>query len=575
MLNLRSYQKECLESILENANKGITRQVAVLATGLGKTVIFSHLIPIIKSRGKKILVLCHREELIYQAKDKIELVTPSLNIGIEQASKECSLSEDVIIASVPTLGRKGSNRITKFNPDAFGLIIQDECHHATSKSFKRVYEYFGALKGKNWNGNKILLGFTATPHRADHIGLDTIFDKIVYNYPLRKGIENGFLVNIRAFTAQTATDISKVKIRAGDFAGRELEEAINTEERNKLIVETYKELTPDTKALVFAVDVQHTKDLCAYFQSAEVVSKYVIGETEKEERKNIIQEFKEGKFKVLVNCGCFTEGFDEPSIETILMARPTKSSVLFQQMIGRGLRVTEIKKFVNVIDFVDNTGKNKIVTLPSLFGCEATLKGTKGRLITEIIDLVDKMKEVNPDYDVSQIEDWSDEDRIEKVIKEIDIFALAEIAREVKEHSLYSWEKWEDKFKLDFPPNKEGFKIKLELVPDMLNQYETRKKVYKKVIPGRKNGFSGWQKVSENIELRSVNLEEGFKNSDNLVTNNFREYVPLFSQRGNWRKDPPTEKQCALLRKFNVPLSERLTKGDCAVLISKAIGKKL
>lgn len=570
MINLRKYQRECINAIIDNAKSGVFRQVAVLATGSGKTIIFSHLMPLVKAKGKKTLVLCHREELLYQAKDKIEKIAPTLKVSIEQANKNCGISDDVIIASVPTLGRKDSKRIQKFNPEEFGLIVQDECHHSTSESFKRIYEYFDVLKNKiKKNNNRVLIGFTATPSRADHIGLDTIFDKITYNYPLRQAIDEGYLANIKAFSVTTKADISKVKSRMGDFSDKDLEEVVNTEERNKLIIETYQELANNTKALVFAVDVQHTKDLCEYFNKAGILAKYVVGETDKTERKNTIKEFKEGKIKVLIGCGVFTEGYDEPSIETILMARPTKSSVLYSQMAGRGTRLTDTKKHLNLIDFVDNIGSNHIITLPSLFGCSKTLKGTKGKYITEIADLVNEMNEVNPDYDYSEVDDWNNEEKIEKVIKEINIFAQAEIPEEVKNNSQYSWEKVREGFIIKFPPNSNNKKFVLELKPNMLNQYELKIKEYIRVTPNRLNGYSGWQKESENIHSKTDNIEDAFKEGDALIASSFSEYSTMFNRKSKWRDAKPTEKQLNLLRKFNVPIPAGITKGQCATIIGK------
>ena len=184
-MQLRDYQKDCIASIVSEAKQGIMRQVIVLATGLGKTVIFSHLPTLVKAKGKKTLILAHREELLDQAKDKLLQIDPTLKVGIEQANRESFYDDDVVIASVPTIGRTNSQRIKKLNPLEFGLVIIDECHHACAESYKNVLRHFGLLKGEGPTPRGIvLIGVTATPNRSDHVGLDQIFDKITFSYTL-------------------------------------------------------------------------------------------------------------------------------------------------------------------------------------------------------------------------------------------------------------------------------------------------------------------------------------------------------------------------------------------------------
>jgi ATP-dependent helicase IRC3 len=572
-IELRPYQKDSLNAVVKKVQEGKNKLVIVMATGLGKTCVFSTLATTISTKlGGKTLIIAHREELLDQAKDKILRIAPELKVEIEQGERSVlERNYDVIIASVQTLGRSGTKRIKKFNPNEFSFICIDECHHCASESYKRILEYFGVLKGKEFGKGKILLGVTATPSRADHIGLDTIFDEIAYSYCLKDGIKDGYLANIKAFTVFTKEDLSGVGTRMGDFIESELADAVDTEERNRLVVETYLEKVPNTKALVFASSVEHVLNLTEMFQKAGIKAEYVVGETSTEKRKKILEDFKQGKIKVLVNVGCFTEGYDEPTIETIMMARPTKSSVLYQQMVGRGSRRTETKEYFNLVDFVDNTGKNKIVTLPTLFGVPKTLKGN-GKMITELYEKAEKILEQRPNYDVENIENWDDES-IDKIIKEVDIFAQAELAMEIKEYSKNSWEKLYNGYKLSIP-EKDGKKYIIKIAQNLLNQWELSVNTLGKDIPTYRNGFSKWFLMDEKVLYSTPNLEEAFQKGDQYLGISFSEYKTMFNSNAEWRNQPPTDSQLSLLRRFGVFPPKTISKGQCSVLISKILAER-
>ena len=571
---LRDYQEECVNTIIDYAKtKKVLKQVIVLATGLGKTIVFGHLPSKVKAKGKKTLILAHREELLTQAKDRLLMIDPSLRIGIEQGDNIIAndLHLDVLIASVQTLGRKGSARIKKFNPEDYGLIIIDECHHATATTYKNILEHFDLIKGAQKTAHaRILLGVTATPNRSDHVGLDEVFDELVYSYTLKQGIDNGYLSNIKAYTVTTATDISKVKTHMGDFAEKELAETINNDERNELIVSTYIEKFKDSKALLFASSVAHTEDITEMFKSAGVKAEYILGSTKKEDRSRILAEFKTGKIKVLCNCAVLTEGFDEPSIATILMARPTKSSVAYSQMVGRGTRLDEGKDGLNLVDFVDNVGKNSIITLPSLFGIPKTLKGTKGKFITEIIDKIDKIQEVNPNYDVSSISSWDDKE-IEKVIKRVNIFAQAELDPQVQKHSELSWEAdTPDSYKLQIPAQN-NVRETVSMKQNMLGKWEIKLQKFVGDKPSYKNGYSNWTSLGNKVLGTGESLEKAFGEADNYIKQNYSSYLAMFKQDSGWRTDSPTDAQVKMLNKFKVAIPPTLTKGQASTLISKAI----
>lgn len=586
-MQLRDYQQEAIDSIVKHAKEGVARQVIVLATGLGKTVIFGHLPSKVRDRGKKSLIIAHREELIDQAKEKMLAIDPTLKIAIEQGDRKAEDLEepfDVVVASVPTIGRKGSARIKKFNPDEFGLIVIDECHHSTAETYKNVLEYFGVLKDSPEDAQstkgKVLLGVTATPSRSDHIGLDHIFDKITFSYDLRKGIENKYLCDIKAFSIATRSDLSGLHSRMGDFVNEELAEAVNTDERNQLVVESYKELVPNTKALCFAADVDHVIKLTGWFQKAGFKAEFITGELDKDKRRDILERFEKGETEVLVNCNVLTEGYDCPSIQTILMARPTKSSVSYSQMIGRGTRLHPGKEYLNLIDFVDNTGKNQIATIHSLFGIPKTLKtGKDGKLVTKVNEMAQKVLELYPEYPLEEITDWSDEG-IEKIVKRIDIFAQAELPEAVKTHSQYAWEHMVGGYKIQFP-HKDNEPIQnILIVENMLGHHEVKTEMFEVVTPSFSNGFKKWNKLGEGKIGEFNTVAEAFKTADDWIRNNRSESVAMLNQDGKWRQDKPTEGQLNLLKKFGIaiPVNKEqeplISKGQASVLISKAISER-
>lgn len=303
--------------------------------GLGKTVVFTSI-----PRHGRVLVLAHREELVRQPAKYYDCP-----VGFEMA-KETSHGEEVVIASVQSLVR----RLDRFNPDDFDMIITDECQHSPSRTYRTIYDYFDP---------RLHLGFSATPARSDHVRLDDIFDKIIFQRDLRWGIQNGYLTDIYCLRANIGYDLSAVRTRMGDYAPGELEEAM--EGTADAIAEAYRDYAKGA-TLVFAVSVHQAQEIAARIPGAVVVT----GETKN--RASIIQDFTDGNIPCIVNVMVFTEGTDIPRVETVIMARPTQSESLMTQMVGRGLRLYPGKEKLTLIDCVGATGKNSLCTAPSLLG---------------------------------------------------------------------------------------------------------------------------------------------------------------------------------------------------------------
>jgi superfamily II DNA or RNA helicase len=318
---LRDYQRECLETIMDRYRSGIRRQLTCLPTGSGKTVIFADF-PRYFRMQNQMLVLAHRAELLEQACDKIRRANPDLGVAVEQAGRSADPDCDVVVASVPTLGRKGSKRLQRLNPDRFFLVVVDEAHHATAATYRRVLEYFGVFDPQT---RKLLVGFTATPKRGDGQGLDAVFQEIVFSRGLPEMIQAGYLAPVAGYRLETDIDLSRVKTRMGDFVTSHLSLAVNIAPRNDLVVNVFRSHLKDRQTLCFCVDVAHAHCLADAFNQAGIPAAAVSGEMERSVRAKALEDFRAGRIQVLANCMVLTEGYDEPSVSGIILARPTKS----------------------------------------------------------------------------------------------------------------------------------------------------------------------------------------------------------------------------------------------------------
>ena len=336
---LRPYQQECVDII--DALPGGAHLVQ-MATGLGKTVTFSSI-----ARRGRVLILSHRDELVRQPVRYYDCP-----VGIEKA-QETSHGEEVVSASVQTLARPG--RLERFAPGAFDTVITDEAHHALAASYRKIVDHLRP---------RLHLGFTATPRRGDDRGLSPVFDDIVFSCDLLWGIEHGYLVDVDCHRVEVNWDTRGVKRSKGDYAVGELDRAVNTQITNAQVAAAYKELAVG-QTLVFATSVAHAYAL------AELIgpdARVIEGATPAEERRRILQGFLDREVKAIVNCGVLTEGTDLPLVETVLIARPTQSSALYSQMVGRGLRLSPGKAALRLIDCVGVSDDRQLCTAPSLVG---------------------------------------------------------------------------------------------------------------------------------------------------------------------------------------------------------------
>ena len=355
-MELRPYQKEAKEAIFEQWDSGVLKTLLVLPTGCGKTVVFAKVTEECGRKGDRVLILAHRGELLDQAADKL-MKTTGLGCALEKAESSCQGSWfRVVVGSVQTLMRE--KRLGGFPADYFNTIIIDEAHHCISDSYQRVLQHFPEAQ---------VLGVTATPDRGDMRNLGVYFESLAYEYTLPKAIKEGYLSPIKALTIPLKIDMSNVSVQAGDFKASEIGTALDPYLEG--IAQEMQKYCMDKKTVVFLPLVktsQKFRDLLnAYgFQAAEVNG-------DSQDRAEILQDFDTGKYNVLCNSMLLTEGWDCPSVDCIVVLRPTKVRSLYCQMVGRGTRLSPDtgKDHLLLLDFLWHTERHELCHPASLI-CE-------------------------------------------------------------------------------------------------------------------------------------------------------------------------------------------------------------
>src|SRR5450432_2286274 len=358
--DLRPYQRAAIEAVLAARRAGARRLLVHLPTGAGKTVIFSHLATLAK---RQVLVLAHREELLEQAREKLErALAGAAVVAVERGALRAPPGAKVLVASIRSLHEERLARVIRERD--LGLIIYDECHHAAAADNLRVLRQLGVFD-ETFTGT--LLGFTATTARGDGQGLDAVFEQIVYSRSLPELIEDGYLAPLRGFRIATTADLRGVSASGLDFDEEQLAEAIDIEERNALVARSIQELARDRRTIAFCVTIEHARHLAHALNALGVPAGIVHGAMPGEARARALRDFREGRVQVITNVGVLTEGFDDPGVSCVAMARPTRSEGLYAQCVGRGTRLHAGKGDCLILDFVDLT-ELSLCTLPSLFG---------------------------------------------------------------------------------------------------------------------------------------------------------------------------------------------------------------
>jgi len=347
-MELRAYQLEALRAVLFQW-RTVRRTLLVLPTGTGKTIVFSHLAKRLAEAGKRVLILAHREELIDQAIDKLHRAT-GICASKEMAKHKADRGASVVVASVQTLT---GDRLASWPADHFDVLIIDEAHHTLADTYMAIIGQFSTAR---------LLGVTATPDRGDKKGLQKVYDSIAYQYRLGKAIKEGHLAPVKALTLPLEIDLSKVRTQAGDFSAREAGDALGP--YLEQIADAMDIHCRQRKTVVFLPLISTSQRLAAMLSARGARVAEINGKSP--DRREILQDFSEGKYHVLCNSMLLTEGWDEPSVDCIVCLRPTKIRALYAQIVGRGMRLHPGKDHLLLLDFLWHTARHQLCRPGSL-----------------------------------------------------------------------------------------------------------------------------------------------------------------------------------------------------------------
>lgn len=523
-ITLRPYQETCIERVLaayERQPRG-GKALVVLPTGGGKTIVFAS---IADRLGLNTLVIAHRQELLLQAADKFRLVNPMVGIGTVGAGRH-EYGYPVTVASVQTVSRP--DHLEKLKKFGYGLVIIDECHHSPSSGYKAVLD---ALP------DAFTLGVTATPDRLDKKSLESIFGEPVFSISILELIEQGYLCDLRAVAVHTATSLDEVHTQGGDFKPDELEEAVDTRERNERIVKAYQGHCSGRQALCFGVTVAHARHMADTFKAQGIQAEVVSGETPSDERSHILSDYEQGKLQVICNCGVLTEGYDAPVTSCIILARPTQSRGLYTQMVGRGTRLFPGKDDAVILDVTDNCLRHRLEPLTLSKALDTDLKD--GESVRESKSREEREKR----------------ERTVKVTKrtqDLHIDLLSRMDWKQNVHTgIYELVVGASRHRIKLVPSETTFgcySVRAELAPDFEEQEWLRE--------------APLLDAQMHAEIKAKLLQS----SDAKLR--------LVDANAPWRAQPASSKQLFILNKYHVLYSPDITSGEASDLIGRALNHK-
>ncbi|KAI1763778.1 P-loop containing nucleoside triphosphate hydrolase protein [Hypoxylon sp. FL1150] len=563
-IQLRDYQEECIQSVLNSLEHGHKRLGISLATGAGKTVIFTQLIDRIKpssNESNQTLILAHRRELVEQAARHCTAAYPHKTVEIEMGPMHASGSADITIASIYSI--ISGDRIDKFDPNRFKLILVDEAHHIVAPGYLKTLEHFGLDQKKA--DSPLLIGVSATLSRFDGLRLGAAIDEIVYHKDYVDMIGEKWLSDVVFTTVESTADISRVKSGInGDFQPGELSKVVNTKQINEVTVRSWLARAAGRKStLVFCVDLAHVAGLTQAFKQHGIDARYVTGNTPKVERSERVDAFRGGEFPVLLNCGVFTEGTDIPNIDCVVLARPTRSRNLLVQMIGRGMRLHPDKTDCHIIDMVSSLAAG-IVTTPTLFGLdpselveEATVNDMRD--LKKVIPEPSGTKEEPENVQISNV-NFVDYESV------FDLIADTSGEKHIRSISQHAWvQVGPNKYVLSGP---HGTYIRLEkndpadgdAVPWAAHEV--------RALP---TGVSKSPYATPKRLLTATTLADAVHGADKYASEKYPHL--LISRRHGWRNGPPTDGQLKLLNALRGQEDKLeptdITKGKAADMITK------
>jgi len=327
---LRDYQEKAVTSVRDSIRAGNKRAVMVMPTGGGKSLCFAEIIRLALSKGNKCLFLVHRRNLVEQFAETVKRHV-GCDVGIIMSGHQADTDLPVQIATIQTFWRRLNLEELQKNKFFFqaDVVMVDEAHTAVSKRYSEVLKLYG---------DKIIIGCTATPMRADGRGLGEIFDSLVNVVGVKELTDRGYLAPARYFVPPSQPDLTGIKIARGDYEVGELGKRMSEKKLIGDIVDNWLKIAGGLKTIVFCVNVKHAIAVAEEFRRVGIAARHLSARSTDEEREQAFTDMDKGRLQVICNVALYIEGMDSPDISCVVMARPTKSLGLYRQACGRGLR---------------------------------------------------------------------------------------------------------------------------------------------------------------------------------------------------------------------------------------------
>jgi len=508
MFILRDYQIEAVETI-ESMEEGENRLI-VLPCGTGKTVIFA---TIATNAKGKVLIITPSTELRKQAIDKLKKLDPDCDVGSVQANIN-QFDHSIVCATRQSLSHKKSTRLeTMLEDGEFEFVIIDEVHQAVDQV---------KLILSKLNSNVKIAAFTATPYNKK---LEDIFNKVHCNRSILEMIEANYLCPPRAFQIQTGVNLNGVKVIAGEFNQKSLEDAIDTPLRNMQIVDAWKEFASDRKhTVIFTAGIEHSNNIMDAFIANGIDCRTINSKTDKDDRVQLLEDFANGAFPIMTNCNVLTTGFDMEALSCIILAAPTKSKTKYVQMIGRGMRTYSGKSDCLILDMKDTVLKHDILDMKDIFGVDIkngeSLKEAQERVKEEIA----REQEEQEARELAYLQEQ------ELIAQEIELFN-SNLGNAIAEVGYYDW--WSINKNLWVLSTLSDYHYVIGKVGDMFKVMEINT-----------------TKGHNSIEL--VNSSSSVLDMIEYVESDVRKITSFMRKDGAWKQDPPSAAQVRAVKYASV-----------------------
>lgn len=529
-LRLRDYQTAAIEAVERDLSAGRQRVAVVLPTGTGKTVTFAHLAQRYHaSTGRRVLILAHRDELVSQAAHKLAEVCPDLGIGIVKAERN-EYGADIVVASVQTLiNVKRRDAITNV-----GMVIVDECHHATADTYMAILNWYGCFGARlGLPDTAVAVGFTATLGRTDGKALGQVWQTVSFRRDIRDFIP-AYLLDAKGIRVDVDDlDLSGIRRSAGDYQDGALGDALMDSMAAEISAKAYNEHAADRQGILFAPTVRSAGWFADAFNDQGIVTETVSGAMPIDERRAVLRRFQRGDTQVVSNCMVLTEGFDAPWASVAVLARPTSSAPLFVQMVGRVLRPYPGQSQALVLDVCGVGGRHQLATIADLAG----IMPADGETVTEAIER-EAAEALTDDYLTQREGSMSRKGAI--VYGEFELFAASRSAWLKTRAGVWFLSKGKDEL--------------VFLIPSVTEP--GRFSVGTCVTRGQGGAW-----VREDLDLdMAMSFGEQVAMSDSIMNTSRKD--------ASWRKSRPSDGQRNTAGMFGVAIVEGMTRGDVSDLFS-------